>query len=234
MNTLPALARMIENLIRFGTIAETQMKPPRVRVKTGELLTGWLPWIALRAGADTDWDPPTVDEQVILFSPSGQLANGIALTGIYSTAHPANGEREGLHRRTYRDGTVIEYDSVAHHLNAVLADGGTTNLVSTGGISIVGPITHQGDYTQTGNQTVTGTVTVSVDVVAAGISLVKPRSRHLTGLAISLESTGNFHMYASVTDGDEIDVYPPVLRDIQGRLQPGSGVCSGRKWCHCH
>ena len=173
MNDFPTLARMIENLIRFGTIAETQMNPPRVRVKTGELLTGWLPWIALRAGADTDWDPPTVDEQVILFSPSGQLANGIALTGIYSTANPANGEREGLHRRTYRDGTVIEYDSVVHHLNAVLADGGTTNLVSTGGISIVGPITHHGDYTQTGNQTVTGTVTVSVDVVAAGISLVK-------------------------------------------------------------
>ena len=173
MNNLPALARMIENLIRFGTIAETQMKPPRVRVKTGELLTGWLPWIALRAGADTDWDPPTVDEQVILFSPSGQLANGIALTGIYSTAHPANGEREGLHRRTYRDGTVIEYDSAAHHLNAVLADGGTTNLVSTGGISIIGSITHQGDYTQTGNQTITGTVTVSEDVVAADISLVK-------------------------------------------------------------
>ena len=109
MNNLSALARMIENLIRFGTIAETQMKPPRVRVKTGELLTGWLPWIALRAGADVDWDPPTVDEQVILFSPSGQLANG-----IYRTANPANGDREGFHRRTYRDGTVIEYDSTAH------------------------------------------------------------------------------------------------------------------------
>ena len=173
MNNLPTLARMIENLIRFGTIAEIQMKPPRVRIKTGDLLTGWLPWIALRAGADTDWDPPTVDEQVILFSPSGQLANGIALTGIYSTAKPANGEREGLHRRTYRDGTVIEYDSVAHHLNAELAHGGTTNLVSSGGISIIGPITHQGDYTQTGNQTVTGKVTVSEDVLAAGISLVK-------------------------------------------------------------
>lgn len=173
MNNLPALARMLENLIRFGTIADVQMKPPRVRVKTGELLTGWLPWLAMRAGSDQDWDPPTIDEQVILFSPSGQLSNGIALTGIYSTANPANGNREGLHRRTYRDGTVIEYDSVAHHLNAVLADGGTTNLVSTGGITIVGPITHQGDYTHIGNQTVIGTVTVSDDVVAAGISLVK-------------------------------------------------------------
>jgi len=67
-----------------------------------------------------------VGEQVVVFSPSGQTAQGIAITG--------------LHHRTYPDGAVVEYDS---------------------------------DYTQTGNQNVTGKVTVSVDVVAAGISLVK-------------------------------------------------------------
>ena len=42
----------------------------------------------------------------------------------------------------------------------------------------------------------------------------KPVSRHLTGLAISLETTGVSNMFASVYEGDEIDVYPPVLRDI--------------------
>jgi len=173
MNDLATLARLIENLIRLGTITETQMKPPRVRVKTGALTTGWLPWIAPRAGADCEWNPPALEEQVILFSPSGQLGNGIVLTGLFSDHHPANGDREGLHRCTYRDGTVIEYDSIAHHLNATLPEGGTTNLTSTGGIRIVGPITHEGDYTQTGNQTITGKVTVSVDVVAANISLVK-------------------------------------------------------------
>ena len=173
MNNYADLARMIENLIRFGVIAEVQMKPPRVRVKTGELLTTWLPWIAVRAGADKDWDPPTVDEQVVLFSPSGQLANGVVLTGIFSTENPANGERAGLQRRTFRDGAVIEYDSVAHHLRAVLPEPGTSEIISKGGLHIVGPITHQGDYTQTGNQNVTGKVTVSEDVVAAGISLVK-------------------------------------------------------------
>jgi phage baseplate assembly protein V len=173
MNDLATLARLIENLIRFGTIAAVQMQPPRVQVKTGTLTTAWLPWIALRAGADREWNPPTVNEQVLLFSPSGQLGNGVVLTGLFSDQIPANGDREGLHRFTYRDGTVVEYDSVAHHLNATLTDGGTTNLISTGGINIVGSITHQGDYTQTGNQNVTGKVTVSVDVVAAGISLVK-------------------------------------------------------------
>jgi len=173
MNDLATLARLIENLIRLGTIAAVQMKPPRVQVKTGSLTTGWLPWITTRAGADCEWNPPTFNEQIILLSPSGQLSNGIVLTGLFSDHIPANGDREGLHRCTYRDGTVIEYDSIAHHLNATLPEGGTTNLTSTGGIRIVGPITHEGDYTQTGNQTITGKITVSVDVVAANISLVK-------------------------------------------------------------
>lgn len=167
------LNRLLENLIRFGTIAEVQHKPPRVKVRTGGNLTTWLPWMAWRAGADQEWDPPTVDEQVLLLSPSGQMANGVVFTGLFSDAIPANGDRPGLHRRTYRDGAVIEYDSVAHHLSAVLPESGTTSLTSKGGIHIVGPITHEGDYTQTGNQHVTGKVTVSIDVVAAGISLVK-------------------------------------------------------------
>jgi phage baseplate assembly protein V len=186
MNDYATLARLIENLIRFGIIAAVQMKPPRVRVKTGALTTGWLPWIAPRAGVDREWNPPTVNEQVILFSPSGQLGNGIVLTGLFSDHLPANGDREGLHRRTYRDGTVIEYDSISHHLNATLPKDGTTNLISQGGIHIVGPITHEGDYTQTGNQTITGKITASVDVVAANISLVKhPHGGVISGSGIT-------------------------------------------------
>lgn len=172
MTDFAELSRLIENLVRVGTIAEIDLVKARVRVRTGELLTGWLPWTASRAGADREWDPPTVDEQVLLLSPSGQLANGVAITGLFSDQKPANGNRAGLHRRTYADGAVIEYDSQAHRLRAILPEGGITDLTSTGGINIVGPINHQGDYTQQGNQNVTGKVTVSIDVVAAGISLV--------------------------------------------------------------
>lgn len=172
MTDYAELARLIENLVRVGTIAEIDLVKARVRVRTGDLLTGWLPWTALRAGADREWDPPTVDEQVVLLSPSGQLANGVVITGLFSTQHPANGDRADLHRRTYADGAVIEYDSAAHHLRAQLPDGGTTRLISTGGIYMAGNLTLDGDLIQTGNQNVTGQATVSVDVVAAGISLV--------------------------------------------------------------
>lgn len=43
----------------------------------------------------------------------------------------------------------------------------------------------------------------------------KPVSRHLTGLAISLESTGLINVFAALYEGDEIDVYPPAPRDIE-------------------
>lgn len=165
------LARLIENLVRLGTIEEVQVSPPRVKVKSGNIVTAWRPWLSLRAGADREWDPPTVGEQVVLLSPSGLLAQGVVLTGIFSDLIAANGDREGLHRRTYRDGAVIEYDSIDHRLRALLPEGGITDITSPGGINIVGPINHTGDYTGT------GTVTASQDVVAGSnhVSLVNHR-----------------------------------------------------------
>jgi phage baseplate assembly protein V len=154
------ITRLLENIVRFGTIEAVQMQPPRVKVKSGNIATTWLPWLNLRAGADREWDPPTIGEQVVLLSPSGNLAQGVVLTGLFSDVIPANGDREGLHRRTYRDGAVIEYDSIAKRLLAVLPTGGKAQLTAPGGVTILG------------NVDITGTVTVSADVVASGISLV--------------------------------------------------------------
>lgn len=69
--------------------------PPRVKVnrRTDHVC---LPWLAPSAGADREWDPPTLDEQVILLSPSGQFANGVVITGLPSDHIPANDDRAGL------------------------------------------------------------------------------------------------------------------------------------------
>lgn len=167
MTDIAALSRLIENLIRLGTIAEVDHgslpdnRPARVRVQSGDLLTGWLPWTALRAGTTRDWDPPTVGEQVLVLSPSGQTAQGVVICGLFSALIPANGDRAGLHRRTYPDSAVVEYDSEAHQLLATLPAGGRVEIVATGGFKL------QGDVD------IDGLVTVTRDVVAAGISLVK-------------------------------------------------------------
>ncbi|MFG9064117.1 phage baseplate assembly protein V [Pseudomonas aeruginosa] len=128
------LARLLENIVRFGTVEAVQMQPPRVQVKSGNITTAWRPWLNLRAGADREWDPPTIGEQVVLLSPSGNLAQGVVLTGLFSDLIPANGERDGLHRRTYRDGAVIEYDSIAKHLRATLP--GTAEVIAEGDIDV--------------------------------------------------------------------------------------------------
>jgi phage tail P2-like protein len=43
----------------------------------------------------------------------------------------------------------------------------------------------------------------------------KPLTRHLTGLAISLETQGRLNIGVALYEGDVIDVYPPVMRDIE-------------------
>ncbi|WMN18968.1 phage tail protein I [Pseudomonas piscis] len=73
---------------------------------------------------------------------------------------------------------------------------------------------------------VPGTFALKVGVLDTGITEAmyqelerliddaKPVSRHLTSLALSLETKGVLTLGVAVYGGDEIDVYPPVLHDI--------------------
>ena len=113
-------ARRVSNLARYGTVASADYTGaiagfPAVRlvIQESEILTDWVPWITPRAGNDRVWDPPEIGEVVMLLSPSGDLANGVAVPALFSNGN-ANGDRKGLHRRTYEDGTIIEYDREAH------------------------------------------------------------------------------------------------------------------------
>lgn len=169
MNTAE-LARRLDNLVRYGVIEQTDFTTdpvqPRVRVRTGEILTAWLPVATRRANTDAEHDPVQIGEHVILVAPSGELTQAVVVGKLFSNDHPSPDNHPANHRRTYRDGCVIEYNSATHHLNATLPAGGTLNLHADGGITITGDITLMGDLNQTGQQTVSG------DVVAGGISQI--------------------------------------------------------------
>lgn len=111
------ILRLLHNLIRLGTIAEVQYQPPRVRVKTGDNETDWLHWLNLRAGTTLDWDPPTLGEQVILFSPAGDLAQAIVVVGINSDQHPAPSDNKDLWLRQFPDGSTFAYNHGEHRLD---------------------------------------------------------------------------------------------------------------------
>ena len=83
------------------------------------------------------------------------------------------------------------------------------------------------EWWQTAPEGVPGTFALKVGVLETGITEemyqeltfliddAKPVSRHLTGLAISLESAGLINVFAALYEGEEIDVSPPAQRDIE-------------------
>lgn len=106
------LERKLNNIIRVGTIEALNDAKALVTVKTGNNTTGWLPWVTRRAGLDKEWWTPEPKEQVLIFSPTGDLAQGIVQPALYSDHFPQNGSDRNIHRIDYRDGGYIEHNRV--------------------------------------------------------------------------------------------------------------------------
>lgn len=180
MNTAAAIAeltRRIDNLLRIGTIAE--VKGNVCRVKTGELLTQFRPFFTRRAGtAKTSWRP-TVGEQVMLLSLSGDLTNAYILPALYSDENPEPDDNANRDRTVYPDGAVIEYDPDTSALKVSGIKTATVqaselvtidcpNSVFTGnlqvkkqltvdqGAKVTGAIEHNGKMTNTGGVSIDG------------------------------------------------------------------------------
>ncbi|HFT3798275.1 TPA: phage baseplate assembly protein V, partial [Shigella sonnei] len=60
------LMRLLSNIIRTGIISEVDEESWCVRVRSGELETGWLRWNTTRAGDFNVWFPPSPGEQVAI------------------------------------------------------------------------------------------------------------------------------------------------------------------------
>ncbi|OFJ49198.1 hypothetical protein BA896_010245 [Janthinobacterium lividum] len=189
------------NLIRLGTIAEVDGAKARVRLGP-TLTTEWLKWAARRAGSTRTWSAPTVGEQVVVFSPGGDLTRGIILPALYSQEFDAPDTSDSIHTTHYPDGAVVQYDHAAHALTALLPGGTATitadkvtsdapSTICTGDLTVMGNLLVEQSATVEGVTTlnggvnakagaaggvamaVQGTVKASQDVLAGAISLAK-------------------------------------------------------------
>lgn len=151
--------RLTGDLVRLGVVASVDPASHTCTVETGDITTGPLPWLTLRAGALRTWSAPTIGEQCLLLAAEGDTENGVVLLGLYSDAFPPPGDRDDLHVLDFADGARITYDEAAHALAVTLPEGGTAEIVAPGGVSIVGDVT------------IEGTLTASTDVVGGGKSL---------------------------------------------------------------
>ena len=167
---LVELARRLSNVVRPGVVAEADYALARVRVQYGGpgAVTGWLPWLAARAGGDRSWWAPEIGEQVLILAPSGELSNGIVLAGLYQSNRPAPAASSYRRLVHYSDGAEIEYDSKAHRLRAVLPEGGAAEITAPDGVTITGDVAITGDVTVTGGLTATENIDADGNVTADG------------------------------------------------------------------
>lgn len=119
MNISADIYRRIINMIRVGTVHEVRhTHPPVMRVMSGDLITGWLPWIELRAGSTATWNPPTVGEQCVILSPDGDTSAGLVLVGLYQDGRKSPSSNPNEWVVAFPDGAVVRYDHSQSHLDA--------------------------------------------------------------------------------------------------------------------
>ncbi|MCJ8271675.1 MAG: phage baseplate assembly protein V, partial [Psychrosphaera sp.] len=179
----------LSRIITVGTVAETDYEKARVKVTVGEWTTGWLPWLTSRASNDVSWWALEVGEQVLVVSPSGDMAQGIVIGGIYQqqqqqlVSDVAADQRQNIHRVKYQDGTVIEYDREKHVLKADVK-GDVELLVEK---NLTGTVGEDVELTVKGNMT--ATVSKGAILKADTISLESASDMTLkAGGAMTLEA----------------------------------------------
>lgn len=127
--------RRLANVVQLGTVCEADYKKARVKVKIGQVVTGWLPWVTGRASHDITWWSPEIGEQVVILSPSGEMNQGVIIAGIYQQSYPAPEQTPDIQKTVYKDGTVVEYNRESHCMTVNVNPGGVLKLV-VGGSSI--------------------------------------------------------------------------------------------------
>lgn len=184
------LNRKTANLIKEGTVSQTDPAANRVRVKHGELETDWLPYFVPFAGGVSVHRLPSVGEYCTVISPSGDMAGGLVLCGIASDRFPAPSTDPADTVVKFPDGGVIRYNHnsgamVLKAISSLTID--TPQTTVTGNLTVKkqttsqGLLTYQNGMTGTGgaggatnisgNINHTGTLSNSGDITANGISL---------------------------------------------------------------
>ncbi|WP_019517263.1 phage baseplate assembly protein V [Sphingomonas sp. Mn802worker] len=157
--------RLIGDIAREGSVVSVDLETATARIQLADdLVTGDLPWLSPRMGDTRVWSPPSVGEQVLVIAPESDIARGIIMGSLSSSARPQPA-RDKKTLLDFADRALIGYDPTAHALTAYLPAGATIVLVADGGLNITGDLTIEGEIRSTGK------IVSAADVVGAGKSL---------------------------------------------------------------
>ncbi|WP_420023767.1 phage baseplate assembly protein V [Cereibacter azotoformans] len=133
--------RRLANVVKFATITAVDAGAARARVTFGgETESHWLQFSVARAGGARVWSPPTVGEQVMVLSPSGDTGQGVIIGSLPSNSNPSPSSDGGA--------MVLELGPVkititAGGIEAVVS--GVTLTLTGAGLNVDGgQVTHNG------------------------------------------------------------------------------------------
>ncbi len=104
----------MNNMIREAKVIEVDVETGTARVDAHGVETDLVPWLQY-AGSIVDWDPLSVGQRVMFFSPNGDPAKGFILPGGYTDEAPQPHQEGEMSSRTI-GGTKLETRADSHSL----------------------------------------------------------------------------------------------------------------------
>lgn len=132
MNTSPIEnERRLQSIINRGIVTQVDHAAACCRVQIDGLETDWLKFTSARIGKVKIWNPPSIGEQVLVISETGELSTGLVTTSFDYDDQPmpsANADTFEIH---CDDGASFIYNHATHNLGVTLPDDSVTSLVSS-------------------------------------------------------------------------------------------------------
>lgn len=166
--------QMLAALIIPGYVVALDLaaSPPMCRISNGDGWTSaWVRWHCIAAGKARHWRAPSMGEQGVLFSPSGDPAQGTFVPGLYGNAGAPPDNRDHVEVWRFDDGGSLVYDWQAKSYTITLPSGTVTVNVGASVLSVTdNAITAQAASIQLiGPTEITGTLRVTGDITGLGM-----------------------------------------------------------------
>ena len=172
--------RMLAAMLKpcYVVAVDLAASPPACRVSDGDWTSAWVRWHSLAAGKARHWRSPSLGEQGVLFSPSGEAAQGTFIPGLYGNAGTPPDNRDHVEVWRFADGGSLVYDWKAKSYTITLPSGTVT--ISVGGASAV--VTDSSVTVTAGDIGLIGAVKVDGPLLVTG---------DITGLGKVIDTKGN-------------------------------------------
>lgn len=187
------LDRMLAGLVIPCYVVGVDLVAAKVRVTDGgDWTSAWVRWHALAAGKARHWRAPSMGEQGVLVSPSGEPAQGTFVPGLYGNAGDRPDNRDHVEVWRFDDGGSLVYDWAANSYTIKLPTG-TVNIEVGGSKAVLtdNAITAKSTAISAEAQTITAkapVIDLQGSVKITGPLLV---TGNITGLGQIIDTLGN-------------------------------------------